>query len=266
MHSVDSLEENASVQDDLLKKEAFFADRAYSPYMASLEIQPGMFRRYSNPKEKWDHRQLSAMLLGDVKGKRLLDYGCGMGEEAAYFAKLGAQVTAIDISPVGVEITQKRAQHNDLPIQSQVADVTATGLASGSFDVVHGFGILHHVGLEKGLREVYRLMAPGARAVFVEHMSNSPVLDRLRKQVGQADKDYSEDERPLRWSEVQDYMRQHPGMFRNLQMQPYALLYRLRRKHKACGSLTAQRMDYLALTALPALRHLAGGVVLAFDK
>ena len=38
-------------------------------------------------------------LMGDLRGKRLLDVGAGLGESSVYFALRGAEVTAVDISP-----------------------------------------------------------------------------------------------------------------------------------------------------------------------
>src|SRR5438046_9308753 len=36
--------------------------------------------------------------MGDLRGKRLLDIGCGLGESSVFFALRGAQVKATDLS------------------------------------------------------------------------------------------------------------------------------------------------------------------------
>ena len=74
--------------EEILKKEADFADSNYAPYANDLNINPEMFRQYADPKYFWDWREFSAHLLGELKDKCVLDLGCGMGEEAVYFAKL----------------------------------------------------------------------------------------------------------------------------------------------------------------------------------
>src|SRR5688500_11171572 len=104
--------------DEVLREEAEFANRDYAPYANDLDVNPGMFRKYAAPSDICDWRQLAALLLGDMRGKDLLDYGCGMGEESIYFAKLGAHVTAIDISDVGISTLKKRAAHNKLDIRA----------------------------------------------------------------------------------------------------------------------------------------------------
>lgn len=37
-------------------------------------------------------------ILGDIRGKRLLDVGCGLGENSLLFARWGAHVTGVDVS------------------------------------------------------------------------------------------------------------------------------------------------------------------------
>src|SRR5262245_61708696 len=102
-----------------------------------------MFSRYSQPRHRWDWRQFAAKLLGDVRGRQLLDYGCGMGEESTYFALLGATVSAIDVSPLGIRLTRERAAHNGVAdrVDAVEMDATATSFPDDTFDLVHGLGI-----------------------------------------------------------------------------------------------------------------------------
>src|SRR3989344_7638186 len=45
-----------------------------------------------------------------LKGKKVLDIACGTGWSSEQFARTGADVTAIDLTPKAVELTQKRFQ------------------------------------------------------------------------------------------------------------------------------------------------------------
>src|SRR5215813_1662439 len=143
-----------------LREEADFANDDYRRHAGELEINPSMFRRYASPVDMWDWRQRAARLLGDVAGKELLDFGCGMGEESIYFAALGARVTAIDISEVGIAMLRRRAALHRLDIRAYEMRADPTSFAAATFDRIHGLGILHHVGIERGLREVARLLRP----------------------------------------------------------------------------------------------------------
>jgi SAM-dependent methyltransferase len=129
---------------DIMQKEADFADAEYAAHATNLSINPLMFRKYQQPKYFWDWRELGAHLLGNLEGKSLLDLGSGAGEETIYFAKMGAKVTAIDISPTGISLTRERAAFHDLSksVTARLADALHTPLPSDSFDIVHGLGIL----------------------------------------------------------------------------------------------------------------------------
>src|SRR3954469_21023966 len=48
--------------------------------------------------------------MGDLRGKRVLDVGCGEGADALLLAALGARVTAIDVSPKAIELARNRAR------------------------------------------------------------------------------------------------------------------------------------------------------------
>src|SRR5687767_10145408 len=54
---------------------------------------------------------------------RALDVACGKGRNALFLASRGFQVTAIDISPVGLEYGREQAQANSLSIAWQKADL-----------------------------------------------------------------------------------------------------------------------------------------------
>ncbi len=137
---------------------------------------------YSKP-----HRLLLAKLQslshGDFRTMRLLDLGCGEGSWACYLAGLGVDVTALDISSVNVDFVRLRAERNGLTtIKSLVGDCAQTGLASGSFNVVLGVALIHHLEVEREralYREVHRLLVPGGTALFCESLNNCRVFDFL---------------------------------------------------------------------------------------
>lgn len=240
-----------------LAEEAAFADRAYLKHADQLSLNETLLRAYTHPAQMWDWRHFQGKLLGSVEGRRLLDYGCGGGEEAVYFATLGATVTAIDISPVGVHLTRQRADANGVHVDARIMRCDPTEFPSASFDVIHGLGILHHVGVEAGLHEVHRLLAPGGRALFFEHMGNCAFIERLRP------KDESTSgERPLRWQETVAAA----AAFSRRVLRPYHLIARLRLRIPICNSDLAKCIDHALLSMCPPLRYFASGLVIYLEK
>ena len=238
-----------------LQDEAHFADEHYAKWADHLDMNPQLFRAYAEPRDMWDWRQRAGSYLGNLTGLRVLDYGCGQGEEAVYLAKMGAHVTAIDVSPVGVEITRKRAAHNGVAerVDARVMRCDPTEFPAQSFDVIHGFGIIHHVGVTASFDEVRRLLKPGGRGVFLEHMGNSALVDRIQKIKSG---DYTEHERPVRWDEL---LAEAPK-FASFHLHPYHLTSRVR---KLRHTRLFRQLDHAALSAVPSLRHFASGVVIA---
>jgi SAM-dependent methyltransferase len=74
--------------------------------------------------------------LGTVRGKRLLDVGCGAGQLAIHAAKHGADVTACDIATNWLDQARERAAAEGLSIVIEEGDAEALPYADGSFDVV----------------------------------------------------------------------------------------------------------------------------------
>jgi len=243
-----------------LSDEARFADQAYAQYAHDLFLNQIFLKKYAEPRDDWDWRQYGAKLLGFVKGCRVLDYGCGQGEEAVYLAKMGADVTAIDISPVGIELTKERARLNGVGdrVNALLMRCDPTEFPSESFDVIHGFGILHHIGLRTGMMEIKRLLKPRGRGLFFEHMGNSKLIEQLRAK----EKDYSKGERPVTWKEIQELRPE----FSQMLARPFHIASRLRRHIQLLNRPVVKRIDHAILSALPFMRHFASGMVLYVEK
>jgi 2-polyprenyl-3-methyl-5-hydroxy-6-metoxy-1,4-benzoquinol methylase len=256
---------------DRLAEEAAFADREYAE-QAHYDISPRQLAKYLSPRQMWDWRQRAARCLCDIRGLDVLDYGCGMGEESAYLARLGAQVTAIDISPKGIEVANERARRNGLAdrISAMVMNCTPTEFPDASFDVVHGLGILHHVGLAAGLAEVYRVLRPGGRAVFLEPLGSSRAVEAAKRGLHRLFGHWlalipvTSGEENLRLSDIE---REGRARFGSVRVYPYRLTYRVRKLliPKPLWDIALQFDDVL-LRVLPPLRRFAGAAVIELGK
>lgn len=114
-------------------------------------------------------REAAAGLLGDVRGRDVLEIGCGAAQGARWLVAAGARVTAFDVS--GGQLAQARRldRRTGVRVERLVqADAQALPFASSSYDVVFSaFGALPFVADSAGvMREIARVLRPGGRLVF----------------------------------------------------------------------------------------------------
>jgi SAM-dependent methyltransferase len=123
-------------------------------------------------------------LLGEVKNKRVLEYGCG---DCRYLslrlALLGAKVVTVDISGESVSKTYRVIKNYLLlsRVKPMRVDCEVLCFADASFDLVVGRAILHHLDLERALPELRRVLKPGGKALFIEPLGMNPWINLYRK-------------------------------------------------------------------------------------
>ncbi len=100
-----------------------------------------------------------------MRGRRVLEIGCGMGCMAMNWARREAEITAVDLNPVSVAQTRRRFDLLGLKGDIRQADAEALPFAENSFDYVYSWGVLHHTpGTAKAVAEIHRVLKPGAEA------------------------------------------------------------------------------------------------------
>ena len=138
-------------------------------------LDPGITRRWNAYWYLWERLRTDASL----SGSRVLVIGCGAGEDALLFARLGAQVSAFDISPDMLALAIGNAERAGLTIDFAVSASEKLDYPDASFDVIFVRDVLHHVDIEPTMRELQRVAAPGCRFIMSEIYSHS-VLQRIR--------------------------------------------------------------------------------------
>ena len=123
--------------------------------------------------------------LGDIAGSELLELGAGSGIDSVTLARRGANVTATDIAPASIEVMQRRFTKNGVADRAHPIVMSAEALTfdDGAFDLVFARGVLHHTDVARVAPQVARVLKPGGRAVFIEPLSENPLLDFAREHL-----------------------------------------------------------------------------------
>lgn len=116
-----------------------------------------------------------------LRGKRVLEIGCGMGFHTELLVRAGAIVTAIDLSPTSVGATQTRLQQKKLDADVRQMDAEALAFPDASFDMVWSWGVIHHSSRTgRIVREIERVVKPGGDArIMVYNLEGAPAYVTL---------------------------------------------------------------------------------------
>ena len=154
-----------------------------SPYVNYLDAASAM---------SWarDYKLRTFELLGARPGHRLLDVGCGTGNDVRALAELiepTGRVTGIDSSVAMITEARQRASASDLPVEFRVGDAHHLDFADRAFDGVRVDRTLQHLASpERALAEMARVLRPGGRIVAAEPDWDTLVIDAPDRVVTRA--------------------------------------------------------------------------------
>ncbi|PKA99276.1 demethylmenaquinone methyltransferase/2-methoxy-6-polyprenyl-1,4-benzoquinol methylase [Flavobacteriaceae bacterium MAR_2009_75] len=119
---------------------------------------------------KWRNRVVD--IIKASRPKTILDIATGTGDLAINLVKTGAEsIVGLDISPGMLEVGKKKIEHKNLnqAIEMVVGDSENLPFSENSFDAITvAFGVRNFENLEKGLAEIYRVLATGGTFVVLE--------------------------------------------------------------------------------------------------
>jgi SAM-dependent methyltransferase len=139
-----------------------------------FELNPMTLKEKASPGDRTFFN-----FVGEVKGKNVLDIGCGNGLLSVYFAKMGNQVTAIDTSPSAIRNTISLAKANGLEtlVTAHRLDIFELESLHRSFDLVVGKFILHHIEpFDQFVGKLFNIITKGGKGIFYENNSRNPIL------------------------------------------------------------------------------------------
>jgi SAM-dependent methyltransferase len=107
-------------------------------------------------------------LLGPLRGKRLLELGCGTGDSSVRFAQQGATVIGVDSSAENIARARTAAEAVEIRLELHAGDLADLAfLRADSVDLAFSDGALARVpNLGRLFRQVHRVLHHGAAFVF----------------------------------------------------------------------------------------------------
>ena len=187
----------SSTTEERLRKEAEFHDR----WASDIDVSDTLVDETFTSVTAIENRHILSR-FGDVRGKRVMDYGCGVAEGGVFFAKLGARVTAVDVSEGMLETAKRLARQHGVEIETRVVTSQQIPAADDEFDLVYGNGVLHHVPLDTAIPELARVLKPTGLGCFIEPLPYNPAINVYRQIAKEVRTD---DEKPVSFADIERF-------------------------------------------------------------
>lgn len=140
---------------------------------AHVPFPPGskeFFEHYDRLREEIETPAVSEAIheYARFKGKRVLDVGCGNGYVLSRYARAGAEVYGIDLTPAALKITEARFSFEGKKVNLTEGNAEELPYPDRSFDCVTSMGVLHHTPhTQKAIDEIFRVLKPGGLFVIM---------------------------------------------------------------------------------------------------
>lgn len=167
---------NASYQQRRGQIEDYF-DRTAAAAWAKLTSDAPVGRIRASVRAGRDRMRatLLSWLGEDLRGKRILDAGCGTGALAVEAARRGAQVVAIDLSPTLVHLARERVPHDVAHlVEFHSGDMLDPAL--GQFDHVVAMDSIIHYQTEDAVQALAQLAERTRGSIVFTFAPRTPFL------------------------------------------------------------------------------------------
>lgn len=154
---------------------AFWNTEACGTHFVEPSDDPGeFFAKYRDFRYRTEWHIPEFARFEQARDAHVLEIGCGNGVDGAMFAASGAHYTGIDLTDEALEATQRHFAAAGLTGQFRHENCESLSFPNETFDVVYSFGVLHHTPEpEAAVREVYRVLKPGGKALVMLYHKHS---------------------------------------------------------------------------------------------
>jgi len=163
------------------------ADRTLSPEERALRrTWSSLWDSKKGEAGAWDSLSESVFLtlrseIGELRGRRILEAGCGTGRISARIAEEGGRVTCLDIAPEALALAKRQFKEGDGTrfVLSSILEVPR----ENEYDVIWNSGVMEHLvagDQQRAIGEFLSILRPGGKVVLLTPYSRS-LLYRMGK-------------------------------------------------------------------------------------
>lgn len=184
-------EKDNNIEELLRREEEFHDEWAESENIDDIDVY-ALFDSFVAFENAYTLQQ-----LGDLRGKKILDVGAGLGESSVYFALKGAEVYYNDISPKMGEFAKKLADKHGVTLNYLIAPIEKLEVHTDFFDVIYCANLIHHVppqDQDGWIKTMSNAIKKGGTLVTIDPLKYNPAINIYR---GKAEKVRTIDEQPV---------------------------------------------------------------------
>lgn len=114
--------------------------------------------------------------FAEAKGRKVLEIGVGLGADHEQFARAGAELSGIDLTPRAIANTRQRLAVMGLHSDLREGDAENLPFDANSFDIVYSWGVIHHSpNTPRAAQEILRVLRPGGRFAVMIYQRHSMI-------------------------------------------------------------------------------------------